>query len=321
MKYFRRIHFLLCLLLVFWTPVHAATMRLSEKEVTLLMGAEKTISINGSKQKAQWSLTNNTVAALANKKSSSVVIRPKHAGTTYLICQIGGKKLKCKIDVLNNRIGIEKDFRIPLKFDVVLISGVNTEILSALKKPQIQINKSYATFEIKKKGDKYIALLKGKKVGKCSLKVNFESGESYNFAVKIVPGMYKSGDSSEAAYKKWRRNWIKTVVTKDLSTWEVINFIGYLISDNKYGIKKGGATAYGLWLTGYGTCISGAEMMRDFLSDLGIKCVKHYAAKDNDPGMIYGSNHYNVHMWMGKSKFILNPQPGLPWDLSYVVCS
>ena len=60
-------------------------------------------------------------------------------------------------------------------------------------------------------------------------------------------------------------------------------------------------------------------MMCDFLTDLCIRNEKHFAANDNDPYYFYGSMHYNTHMWVKGTEYIINAQPGFPWEYSPIL--
>ena len=108
-----------------------------------------------------------------------------------------------------------------------------------------------------------------------------------------------------------------------MSTWEIIDAVGTLISTGRYSMK-GGATGLQLWYGGNGTCVSGAKMMNDFMKDLGVKCMVHFAGNDAFPVDIYGYNvgygsgHKNVRVTLGGKRYELNPQPGIPWPLGTV---
>ena len=113
------------------------------------------------------------------------------------------------------------------------------------------------------------------------------------------------------------------MASEDMSTWEIIDAIGKLIASGKYS-NKGGVSGIQLWYGGNGTCISGAKMMDDFMSDLGISCKVHFAGKDTGPTDIFGnrifynSQHKNVRITLKGKKYELNPQPEFPWPIGTV---
>ena len=110
------------------------------------------------------------------------------------------------------------------------------------------------------------------------------------------------------------------MVSADMTTWQIVHAIGYLISTGKYSLK-GGADGKQLWYGGNGTCVSGAKMMHDFMKDLGIKSKIHFAGKMAAGKDIYGftvfygSGHKNTWIKLGGKFYELNPQPAMYWPI------
>ena len=108
-----------------------------------------------------------------------------------------------------------------------------------------------------------------------------------------------------------------------MSTWEIIDAIGALISTGKYS-TKGGATGMQLWYGGNGTCVSGAKMMNDFMKDLGVSSKIHFMGNKGRSVDIFGYNamyasqHKNTWVTLGGKRYELNPQPGMMWPLGIV---
>ena len=113
------------------------------------------------------------------------------------------------------------------------------------------------------------------------------------------------------------------MVSADMTTWQIIDAIGTLISTGKYS-SKGGATGMQLWYGGNGTCISGATMMDDFMGDLGITSKVHFMGNSGGStdiygyGIFYGTQHKNTWIKLGGKRYELNPQPGMAWPIGIV---
>lgn len=75
--------------------VEAATIKLSQKAITLVVGQSKTLKITGTKQKVTWSSSKKTVATV--NKSGKVVA--KKAGTAMITAIVNKKKYTCKVTV------------------------------------------------------------------------------------------------------------------------------------------------------------------------------------------------------------------------------
>ena len=170
--------------------------------------------------------------------------------------------------------------------------------------------------------------VKALKPGRFNLVINHLNGtetETDTVAYAFINGFRgksKAG-KTDANYRKWRKKTISELVSEDMSTWEIIDAVGTLISTGKYS-SSGGVTGMQLWYGGNGTCISGAKMMDDFMSDLGIKCKVHFAGNDKSPTDIYGyrifyaNQHRNVRVTLGGRTYELNPQPEVPWPIGTV---
>lgn len=75
--------------------VEAATIKLSKKAITLVVGKSKTLKVTGTKQKITWASSKKTVATV--NKAGKVVA--KKAGTATITATVNKKKYTCKVTV------------------------------------------------------------------------------------------------------------------------------------------------------------------------------------------------------------------------------
>ena len=308
-----------------------ASPKLSAKSVTLAYGGKQTIKLQNGKGK--WSVEGDGIIKIKKKTSTQITVVPVKRGTATVTCKAGGKTLTCKVRVLNSRTGDPGEdlgYAIvmgkPLSVEYTLPKGVSLE--------SVEYDKTVGKVTVKKSPDERTGktdiklTVKPLKPGRFTLNINYLNGSepqavtvAYAF-INGFRGKTKAGKTS-ANYRKWRKKTISSMVSADMSTWEIIDAIGTLISTGKYS-SSGGATGIQLWYGGNGTCISGAKMMKDFMDDLGVNCTVHFAGKDSPSADIYGytiyyaSQHKNVRVKLGGNKYELNPQPGVQWPIGTV---
>lgn len=81
----------------------AATVKLSSKKLTIIVGKTKTLKLKNNKKKVKWTVTSGKKnVTLKNKKKTSVKIVGKKAGTAKIQAKIGKKKYVCKVTVKKN---------------------------------------------------------------------------------------------------------------------------------------------------------------------------------------------------------------------------
>lgn len=88
--------FVLCLTLFvpgFQENVRAA-VRLSEKNITMVTGGRKRLTVKGTKKKVVWKSSNKKVATVVNG-----MVRAKKRGTARITAKVSGKTLRCKVVV------------------------------------------------------------------------------------------------------------------------------------------------------------------------------------------------------------------------------
>ncbi|MDF2942702.1 MAG: putative surface protein responsible for cell interaction [Herbinix sp.] len=73
----------------------AATIKISNRSLTLEVGKVKTLKITGTSKKIIWSSSKKTVATVSSKGK----VTAKIAGTTTITATVAGKKLTCKLTV------------------------------------------------------------------------------------------------------------------------------------------------------------------------------------------------------------------------------
>jgi hypothetical protein len=73
----------------------AATIKISNKSITLEVGKTKTLKITGTSKKVTWSSSKKAIATVSSKGK----VTAKAAGTSTITANIAGKKLTCKVTV------------------------------------------------------------------------------------------------------------------------------------------------------------------------------------------------------------------------------
>ena len=301
----------------------AKTVKLSAKSVTIAAGGKQTISLSSGY--GEWSIEDDSIARLKSVKKKSVVVVPKHSGTTSLICNVGKKRLQCKVKVLNDTVGDVRDDRAG-QLVVGSIVFAQLELYDGDELSRIEYDKNMAKISIVKQIDNLLTLkLKTLQPGTVDIQYFISNGEVLTETVRILPGFRGKTKvkKSKANYNRWRKNYIKDAVASDMTTWEIIDTVGYLISSGSYS-SKGGASGIQLWYGGNGTCVSGAKMMNDFMHDIGVSSKVRFAGNDGGATDIYGNSimymtdHKNTQIQLGGKKYILSPQPGMGWPMGII---
>ena len=309
---------------------------LSSKSVMIAMGGTQKITLkNGS---GKWTIKDTSVARISSKTKKYAVVKPVKAGSTVLTCKVGSKKLTCKIKVLNNKTGnVNHVTGYPGKLivgDTFTYTFENPEntTLDAVRlasdsdagKAKVKLLKPFTESGTTYSQFKFTAIKPGKIDLVYTITENGTSKEISDFVIVIDNFRGKTKVSkTNKNYKKWRKHVITSMVSSDMSTWDIVDALGVLISSGKYGLK-GGATGIQLWYGGNGTCVSGAKMMKDFMDDLGIKSKIHFMGKSGNSTDIYGytimyaSQHKNTWIKLGGKYYELNPQPESYWPAGIV---
>lgn len=308
-----------------------AAPKLSAKSVTIAKGGKQTIRLKSGK--GSWTIKSNGVARIKSRTKTSVTIIPVKAGNTVVTCKAGGKKLSCKVRVLNNRIGEPKE---ELGYACVVGRSVSDRwvLREGVKVAGVTYDEDKGKVTLKTTPDEETgrttvdATVKALKPGRFSLKIEYDyNGEKaeQNITFAFINGFRGKAKAkkNEADYNKWRKKTIAAFVSADMSTWEIIDAIGTLISTGKYGLK-GGATSMQLWYGGNGTCVSGAKMMDDFMKDIGVSSKIHFMGNKGGAvdifgyNLMYASQHRNTWVTLGGKMYELNPQPGFLWPAGVV---
>ena len=304
--------------------------KLSASSVTLAYGGRQTIRLqNGT---GKWSVEGDGIVRITKKTKTQITVAPVKRGTATIVCEAGKKKLRCRVKVLNNRVGSAKEdlgyaMVVGKSFSVeyTLPKGVSLESTDYDR----TVGKVTVKTTLNKKTGKTAVKLKVKalKPGRFTLTINYMNGSEpettvVNYAfINGFRGKTKAV-RTQANYRKWRKRTISSMASADMSTWEMIDAIGMLISNGKYG-NSGGVSGLQLWYGGNGTCISGAKMMKDFMNDLGVSCSIHFIRGGSATDIFgntlyYASQHRNVRVKLGGKRYELNPQPGFPWPVGTV---
>jgi len=98
----------------------AATVKISQKSLTLVVGKTKVLNISGSKKKVTWTTSKKSVATV----SSAGKVSAKAAGTTTVTAAVSGKKYTCKVTVRAANKYLKK-----AQFDAVEVEIENISIV------------------------------------------------------------------------------------------------------------------------------------------------------------------------------------------------
>lgn len=307
-----------------------STPKLSSKSVPLAMGGTQKIKLkNGS---GKWSIKGTGVIRIKKKTKKYITVAPVKAGTATVYCKAGKKKLKCKVRVLNNSAGSVKDTGNAWVVGDSASTSFNLPEGVSLTGTEYDTSKAKVTTTTKADADsgetKVTVRIKALKPGKFYLKFNYMIGSkpgNETIAAVFIKGFRGKAKAkkTDANYKKWRKKIISSMVSEDMTTWEIIDAVGALISTGKYSMK-GGTDGKQLWYGGNGTCVSGSMMMDDFMKDLGIRSKVRFAGKLRPSkdifgySVMYGTHHRNTLITIGGKRYELNPQPGMPWPVGIV---
>lgn len=72
---------------------------LKQESLTLTKGTSKELKVTGTKEKVQWSITNNKVASISSKG----VLKTKKNGNTTIKAKVNGVTLRCYVSVVDKR--------------------------------------------------------------------------------------------------------------------------------------------------------------------------------------------------------------------------
>jgi|GEM_PF-2342416 len=314
-----------------------AKPKISKKSVFIAKGGSQKITVKGGKAK-KWTIQNNGVAKISKKTKKSATIVPVKAGTTVLTCKVKGKKFKCKVRVLNNSVGSTDDLSGGKNGHYSLVvgdswnEGYTAEGPLELQGLEYDANRAKVTHSVSNQSNGNVKLnltLKALKPGHFDLNARYidHGVQEYDNlgSFTIINGFRGKAKAKKTNknYKAWRTKTINSMANANMTTWQMVDAIGYLISTGKYS-SKGGATGKQLWYGGNGTCVSGANMMNDFMKDLGISSKIHFMGKSrgatdiNGYYIMYASQHKNTWIKLGGKRYELNAQPGAWWPVGVV---
>lgn len=147
--------------------VSAAKPALSTKSVNIPIGSSATVTVNGA-SKVVW--TNNNTDIVSHKQSgNTLTLTALRTGATYMIADVGGTKLKCKVTVKQSFIETSRD-------SVELEKGKSQTVTIKVKgSKNIAVSssdKSVCTASLGKwNGDAAVLTVKAKKNGTATVKV------------------------------------------------------------------------------------------------------------------------------------------------------
>lgn len=303
------------------------SVKLSATYATLASGGSKKITLN--KGKGKWSVTTGGAIKVTKKTSKYIIVKSVKAGTGTIRCKVGKKTLQCKVKVVNNSVGDPKE-DLGNALVVGMTGSVEYDIPDdlSIEKTTYDTQKGKVTAKIDtdaKTGEHSLDIdVKALKPGLFNFTIVFRDGEGANPSMTVelvfVKGFRGKANVKKTAaeYRKWRKSVISSMASPGMSTWQIIDAVGTLISTGQYS-NKGGATGMQLWYGGNGTCVSGALMMQDFMNDLGIKNKVHFAGNKGGAtdifgySMMYMGEHRNTWVTLGGKTYELNPQPGMMW--------
>lgn len=278
--------------------VKAAKLSLNKTYISMVRGETKVLKVKGATKTVKWTYNKKLIAIKELNKNSILIAGKKDRVVTKVKARSGKNEVVCTVAITpasdNNIELVRKDGKITLRA---------TKDLGVLKKA---ITKDTSTIKVVSLKGRRIKV-KGLKPGRAVLNIQTEEG-TYIKVLQVVDfGRTGTVKSTQVQYRAWRKKWIRDNISPDCSDLDAIRLVALWVSQRKYGNHYNG---YDLWRYGDGTCVAGANMVKDFCDDLGIYCKVRFAGNDNPPaGIIYGSQHYNCLVKIGKKKYHVNATP------------
>lgn len=286
------------LLLIRPGTVRAAGLSLNKSTISMTRGETRILKVSGAGKKVTWSYNKKVLAVKKLSKNKVMISGKKDEAVTEITVKSGKETATCKVEITpasDNEItvipkGEKSDFEIPSP-------------IGKVKEAYVQNSSAAKVVSFKS----YNIVLKGMKPGRALLVFRTENGLFGKILHVVDFDHASSGKKTKAQYKSWRKKWIRENIPPDFSDVDKLMLIASWVNCQKYGNHY---TGYDLWRYGSGTCVAGANMIKDFCKDLGISCKVRYAGKDKVPaGFYYGSGHYNCLVKIGKKKYHVNATP------------
>lgn len=147
--------------------VSAAKPALSAKSVEIPIGSSETIKVNGA-SKVVW--TNNNPDFISYKQSgNTLTVTALQTGATYMIADVGGTKLKCKVTVKQSFIETSRD---SVELEKGKSQTVTVKVKGSKNIAVSSSDKSVCTASLGKwSGDTATLTVKAKKNGTATVKV------------------------------------------------------------------------------------------------------------------------------------------------------
>lgn len=106
----------------------------------------------------------------------------------------------------------------------------------------------------------------------------------------------------QAAYQEWRSEWIAENITDGMTELDKAKFVAQMIAKT---FTYADGDALGMWYKGSGSCIGGAQMLRDFCNDLGIEAEVKLTEVTSD------NIHYSAIVQCDGKEYVFDVQGGL----------
>lgn len=247
--------------------VEAASVKISNKSIVLIVGQAKTLKVKGTKKKVKWTTSKKSVA----KVSSKGKITAKKTGKATITAKVGGKKYKCKVTVYKPKISKTKATLIKgnsFKLQIKNAGTLKVKWKSSDKKIATVSSKGKVT--AKKKGTATITATVNQKKYKCKITVTSAKKQSNtstsNPTIPDVPPLehqdtlnLTAGDFPLHLYSNDGREYLGKLVTNKYdadSIW------------NKYGIYGSEFSSNSIWneFGTYGSKFNSYSAFNDFAS-------------------------------------------------------
>lgn len=145
----------------------AAGVKISAKQLTLLKGERKTLSVKGSKKKVNWSSNNKQVAAVDKKGR----VKGKKPGQAVITAKVGAKKYTCKVTVENPSISDKKLVLVKGEDYQLKVTGTKRKVSWSSSKSSVASVSVKGKVKAKNKGEAVITAKVGSKKYNCKVTV------------------------------------------------------------------------------------------------------------------------------------------------------
>jgi len=155
--------------------VEAASIKLSSTKTTLLKNKTKTIKLTGNKNKVTWKTSKKSVVKIVSKTKNAVKIKAVRVGRAAISAQVGKKKYKCVVTVVDPKLDKTKVTMHMGEQLVVNVMGGTGKYTWKSSDPSVATVSKNGTVSAKKNGATVLTAVRNGKKMTCKVIVKLRS--------------------------------------------------------------------------------------------------------------------------------------------------